>query len=126
MLVDVLQHMILSHHGEPEYGAAKIPATPEAILIHYIDNIDAKMTMSLGVTRSEGAIGEGNFTDFQKALGVRLFRPDVAFVAEEEPVVKDSMHTRPQGGAHSEHTIDTVDADAPAELFDGGKRSMHP
>jgi 3'-5' exoribonuclease len=77
-LVNVLQHLILSHHGEPEFGAAKVPATPEAILLHYIDNIDAKMTMSLAVTRGENLGGEGSFTDFQKALGVRLYRPDVA------------------------------------------------
>ena len=90
-LVDVLQHLILSHHGQPEFGAAKLPATPEAILIHYIDNIDAKLTMSLGVTRQEGAGGEGNFTEYQKALGVRLFRPDVAFVAADEPPLNDAM-----------------------------------
>lgn len=80
-LVNVLQHLILSHHGTPEWGAARVPATPEAILIHYIDNIDAKLTMSLGVTR-ESADG-GAFTDYQKALGVRLYRPDVARVEEE-------------------------------------------
>ena len=88
-LVDVLQHLILAHHGEPEFGAAKIPATPEAILIHYIDNIDAKMTMSLAVTRGEGLSGEGSFTEFQKALGVRLYRPDVA-PAHDEPAERDA------------------------------------
>lgn len=77
-LVDVIQHLILSHHGEPEFGAARVPASPEAILIHYIDNIDAKLTMSLGATRDPSASGEGSFTEFQKALGVRLYRPDVA------------------------------------------------
>ena len=75
-LVNVLQHLILSHHGQPEFGAARVPATPEAILIHYIDNIDAKLTMSLGVTRDSP--DGGTFTDYQKALGVRLYRPDVA------------------------------------------------
>lgn len=114
-LVDVLQHLILSHHGQPEFGAAKIPATPEAILIHYIDNIDAKLTMSLGVTRHEGATGEGNFTEYQKALGVRLFRPDVAFVAEEEPPVKDSMHVDRGFFPEDEPATDVVP-----------KRSIHP
>lgn len=81
-IVNVLQHIVLSHHGVPEFGAAKVPATPEAILVHYIDNIDAKMTMSLGVTR--GVDDAAPFTEYQKALGVRLYRPDVAFVADEQ------------------------------------------
>src|SRR2546421_6992313 len=37
-LIDVLQHIILSHHGEPEHGAARIPATPEALAVHIIEN----------------------------------------------------------------------------------------
>ena len=37
------KHLILSHHGTPEFGAARIPQTPEALLLHYADNIDAKM-----------------------------------------------------------------------------------
>ncbi len=40
-----LKHMILSHHGELEYGSPKLPATQEALLLHHADNIDAKMSM---------------------------------------------------------------------------------
>lgn len=76
-LVNVLQHLVLSHHGTYEHGAARLPSTPEAIALHLIDNIDAKLTMSLSATRgSEQA--EGNFTEFVKALGGKLYRPDVA------------------------------------------------
>ena len=39
----LLQHMILSHHGQPEFGAAVLPQCAEAELLCYIDNIDAKM-----------------------------------------------------------------------------------
>src|SRR5712691_1630161 len=50
-LIDVLQHIILSHHGMPEHGAARIPSTPEAIAVHIIENMDAKLMMALGATR---------------------------------------------------------------------------
>ena len=83
-VVNVVQHLILSHHGQPEFGAAKLPATPEAILIHYVDNIDAKLTMSLGAAARGEAEG-GAFTEYQKALGVRLYRPDVAKVEDATP-----------------------------------------
>lgn len=42
-LVRHFKHLILSHHGVPEFGAARIPQTAEALLLHYADNIDAKM-----------------------------------------------------------------------------------
>jgi 3'-5' exoribonuclease len=41
-LVWELQHLILSHHGQYEFGSPKLPATPEAQILHYIDNLDAK------------------------------------------------------------------------------------
>jgi 3'-5' exoribonuclease len=38
-----LKHMIVSHHGTYEFGSAKLPMTPEAIALHHIDNLDAKI-----------------------------------------------------------------------------------
>lgn len=40
-----LLHLVASHHGEHAFGSPVLPKTPEAILLHYIDNIDAKMEM---------------------------------------------------------------------------------
>jgi 3'-5' exoribonuclease len=78
-LVDVVQHIILSHHGEPEFGAARVPSTPEAITVHVIENLDAKLMMALTATRGEAAAAaEGNWTEYMKAFNGRLFRPDVA------------------------------------------------
>ena len=78
-LIDVIQHIIISHHGVPEFGAIKMPGTPEAIAVHYIENLDAKLVMSLQATRGEASPGsEGNWTEYMKAFGGRLYRPDVA------------------------------------------------
>ncbi len=78
-LVDVLQHIVISHHGVPEFGAIKLPSTPEAIAVHFIENMDAKLNMSLQATRGGQAAGaEGNWTEYMKAFGVRLYRPDPA------------------------------------------------
>jgi len=43
ILLQELQHLILSHHGQHEYGSPILPATAEAIVLHHIDNIDAKV-----------------------------------------------------------------------------------
>lgn len=77
-LIDVMQHIILSHHGSPEFGAARIPSTPEAITVHYIEDLDAKLMMALSATRSENTTAEGNWTEYMKVFGGRLYRPDVA------------------------------------------------
>ncbi|HZL37116.1 MAG TPA: HD domain-containing protein [Tepidisphaeraceae bacterium] len=77
-LIDVLQHIILSHHGVPEFGAAKVPATPEALAVHAIENMDAKLMTALHATRGDGISGEGNWTEYLKSFNGRLYRPDVA------------------------------------------------
>lgn len=78
--ITVLQHIILSHHGEPEFGAAKVPSTPEAIFVSMLDNLDAKTTIALGAARPDRAAPHdlgGNFTEKQWALAnTKLFRPD--------------------------------------------------
>lgn len=78
-LVTVLQHIILSHHGLPEYGAAKLPSSPEAIMVSMLDNLDAKTAMALDAARPDldgSADLGGNFTERQWALDTKLFRPD--------------------------------------------------
>jgi 3'-5' exoribonuclease len=78
-MIDVLQHIIISHHGQPEFGAVKVPGTPEAIAVHHIENMDAKLTTALAATRGAAPIGcEGNWTEYLKMAGTRLYRRDVA------------------------------------------------
>lgn len=74
----VLMHIIISHHGQPEFGAAKIPATPEAIFIAQLDNLDAKTQMALSAARPQtpAAIDMGDFTDKIWALDTRVYKPD--------------------------------------------------
>jgi hypothetical protein len=89
-LVDVLEHIIISHHGVPEFGAIKPPSTPEAIAVHFIENLDAKLMMALSSCRGEAKNGaaEGRWTEYMKAFGGKLYRPDVApsDVGEGQPI----------------------------------------
>jgi 3'-5' exoribonuclease len=78
-LIDVIQHIILSHHGETEFGSPKTPATPEALVVHALENLDAKLMMALSATRGEQSPGiDSNWTEYLKAFGGRMYRPDVA------------------------------------------------
>jgi 3'-5' exoribonuclease len=78
-VVMVLQHIILSHHALPEFGAAKAPGTPEAILVAMLDNLDAKTTIACEAARPDHRRDfdlNGNFTEKLWALDTRLYRPD--------------------------------------------------
>ncbi|OZM58148.1 3'-5' exoribonuclease YhaM [Lottiidibacillus patelloidae] len=58
--VTVLQHLVLSHHGKAEWGSPKPPMIKEAEMLHYIDNIDAKMNM---MDRALERVEPGDFSD---------------------------------------------------------------
>lgn len=58
--VMLLQHMVLSHHGKEEWGSPKRPMLKEAEILHYIDNIDAKMNM---LDRALGKTKPGEFSE---------------------------------------------------------------
>ncbi len=68
--VMLLQHMVLSHHGKEEWGSPKRPMLKEAEILHYIDNIDAKMNM---LDRALGTTKPGDFTERIFPLDNRSF-----------------------------------------------------
>lgn len=68
--VMLLQHLVLSHHGKEEWGSPKKPMIQEAEIIHYIDNIDAKMNM---LTRALEKTNPGEFTERLFPLDNRSF-----------------------------------------------------
>ena len=73
-LASMIKHLIISHHGEYEYGSPKLPCTAEAILLHYADNMDAKLK-----TFEEAFDGDktaGPWTGYNKALNRYLRRSD--------------------------------------------------
>ncbi len=72
-ILDSLLHIIVSHHGQYDYGSPKLPATPEAFMVNYIDNLDAKMNQT--ETLIENDLGDGgNWTSYQRSLETRLYR----------------------------------------------------
>ena len=66
----LLKHLVLAHHGEMEYGSPVRPQIPEAEIIHYIDQIDAKMNMMESALRKTEA---GEFSERIWAMDNRSF-----------------------------------------------------
>ena len=71
-LLMLLEHLILSHQGQPEWGSPKRPQIPEALILHYIDDLDAKMNRFHKVLKEDP--GDSDFTQFDRYLGRMLFK----------------------------------------------------
>jgi 3'-5' exoribonuclease len=68
-----LEHMVVSHHGEYEFGSPKLPMTLEAIALHYLDNLDAKLYSAVQVMK-EDVNSESSWTSYNQAMGRKFFR----------------------------------------------------
>ena len=66
-LRSLVEHMILSHHGQLEFGSPKLPLFPEALLLHYIDDMDSKMECMRALIERDRQV-EGCFTTYNSAL----------------------------------------------------------
>lgn len=66
----ILQHLVLAHHGKAEWGSPKPPMVKEAEVLHYIDNLDAKINM---MDRALEKVKPGEFTERVFALENRSF-----------------------------------------------------
>ena len=68
-----LKHMIISHHGSPEFGSPKVPMTYEAVALRNLDELDAKIASFRQIIRDDVNDGSG-WTNYQPSLGRKLFK----------------------------------------------------
>ena len=73
-LKTVVQHMLISHHGQYEFGSPKLPMIREALVFHYLDDLDSK----LAAVRAALAVdtGEPEWSAYSGALGRKFLRLD--------------------------------------------------
>ena len=72
-MVVLLEHMIISHHGEAEFGSPRMPMFPEAEVLHWIDLLDARMNEMQGVM---DRVPAGAFSEKIWSLDRRLYHPN--------------------------------------------------
>ncbi len=105
-LKTLLEHLIISHHGEYEFGSPKLPMFPEALLLHYMDDLDSKMEAMRAHFERE-AESEGPWTSYNASLGRPLLN-SAKFVA---PKV-NAVDTSPLADA----AVALPEEESPAEL----------
>jgi 3'-5' exoribonuclease len=69
----LLQHMLISHHGEYEFGSPKLPMFPEAMLLHMLDNLDSKLEAMRGILANDRNV-EGDWTGYNQMFGRPLYK----------------------------------------------------
>lgn len=71
-----IQHMIVSHHGYLEHGSPKVPMTLEAIVLAYIDDLDAKINQATELIINDRNT-DSDWTGFHPNLGRKLYKPSI-------------------------------------------------
>lgn len=79
-----LEHLILSHHGQLEFGSPKVPLTLEALALHHLDNLDAKIAAATSVIESDVA-ADGNWTNYNPSMGRKLWKTGVSTSTADTP-----------------------------------------
>ncbi len=115
-LKTLLEHLIISHHGQYDFGSPKLPMFPEALMLHYLDDLDSKMEAMRAHFERE-AESEGPWTTYNASLARPLLNSEKFLRPEpvpEEPAAADSAATA------AEPASQTSDAEFPG-LFTGQK-----
>ena len=83
----LVEHMVLSHHGKLEFGSPKLPMIPEAVLLNYLDDLDAKMhTMRSEFERHEAQGGQaGEMTDWVRSMDRPLLNTAAFLKIKSQP-----------------------------------------
>src|SRR5246127_223809 len=71
-LKTMVEHLIISHHGQYEFGSPKLPMFPEALMLHYLDDLDSKMEAMRAHFEREAEV-EGVWTSYNGSPGWPLF-----------------------------------------------------
>ena len=108
-LLEQVCHLILSHHGRHEFGAPVLPMTQEAIVLHHLDDIDAKMNYTDQLREKIEESGH-HWTDYQRPLERFLYLQSLPATGEKQP---DTDEKLPVPGKKAKPASD-----------DGGKRQQ--
>ena len=107
-LKTLIEHLIISHHGHYEFGSPKLPMFPEALMLHYLDDLDSKMeSMRAHFERETGL--ESDWTSYNPSLGRPLLnsarvvaramgeiKPQTAAEPEPETAAAAAANTGPK------------------------------
>src|SRR5258708_7628345 len=93
-LKTLIEHLIISHHGQYEFGSPKLPMFPEALVLHYLDDLDSKMEAMRAQFEREGE-SESAWTSYNPSLGRPLLNSEKFLAPKHIPVPQPEPHREP-------------------------------
>jgi 3'-5' exoribonuclease len=99
----LLEHLIVSHHGELEFGSPKVPAFPEALLLHHIDNLDSKMECMRAWLEKDRYVG-GCWTGYNGTLDRSVLKKRKFLEDLPEPDAEPPSSIQPPAQLSPPHT----------------------
>ncbi len=82
-LKTMIEHLIISHHGQYDFGSPKLPMFPEALMLHYLDDLDSKMEAMRAHFEREAGL-DSPWTSYNASLGRPLLNTE-KFLAPKKP-----------------------------------------
>ncbi len=113
-LKTLLEHMIISHHGQYDFGSPKLPMFPEALMLHYLDDLDSKMEAIRAQFERE-AHSEGAWTSYNASMGRPLLDSRKFMLGEKVPAAKTAPDT--ESPADLTETADIAAAAEPTVIL---------
>jgi 3'-5' exoribonuclease len=86
----LVEHMVVSHHGELEFGSPKVPLFPEALLLHHLDNLDSKMECMRAFIEKDRHV-EGCWTSYSSSLERTVLKKSRYLEDPPVPVRKENV-----------------------------------
>jgi len=104
-LKTMVEHLIISHHGEYEFGSPKLPMFPEALMLHYLDDLDSKME-AMRVQFERDSTLDGPWTTYNASLGRPLLNTE-KFLAPKKSSVSEDPAPEPVSDHHESQVVST-------------------
>jgi len=92
-LKTLIEHLIISHHGQYDFGSPKLPMFPEALMLHYLDDLDSKMEAMRAHFEREAAF-DSPWTTYNPSLGRPLLNTEKFLAPKTVSPPDDAATTR--------------------------------
>src|ERR1051325_9530870 len=96
-LKTLVEHLIISHHGQYDFGSPKLPMFPEALMLHYLDDLDSKMEAMRAHFEREQDL-DSPWTSYNASLARPLINPK-KFLAKKEETPAETPPAEPRAEA---------------------------
>jgi len=109
-LKTLVEHLIISHHGQYDFGSPKLPMFPEALMLHYLDDLDSKME-SMRAHFEREAEGESEWTTYNPSLARPLLNTK-RFLAGKKPAAEMESEPATEPKAAAAAAVSSADEDS--------------